>query len=402
MTRSRELEENNELFEIRIQERLAEQEQKLNGEWIERMKSKTRQLQQERDELAQNTRQQAVDMQQSNTAWSESLTTVLASTVTDQDIPSNFLRLVLPHPFSSMRNLSWMPIPPYVFAEVYTGLGEDGFQPREDLRMADLLCWTIGTPLPNSIPVDALSQIVWLETGLLQKIRSLEKRDSWVLLAFRLLSKMVVSNDWPACCIAAVHLAVLARQYPMYNQNNWDDLVAGLLNQYIQLDIDPLGQACLAYLCLTTSNPRIRMAQYLPEALSQAAFDAKARVPELVSLLENDSPDIATELVNSSLSVVVVRRQLREVIFSRFAAGWSFSIQPLDGSSPDTCITRFTWGSRPEQSIALESQSRLWQHITNHHKTLLAQIKQEIRQRIDARVEAMRERINQPLNLPSP
>jgi hypothetical protein len=221
----------------------------LDGKWVERLKSKTRQLQQERDELAQNTRQQAVDMQQSNTVWSESLTAVLASTVTGEDIPSNFLHLVLPHPFSSMRTLSWKPVSPYVFAEVYTGLGEDCRLPEEDLRMADLLCWTIGTSLPRSIPVDALHQIVWLETDLLKKIRNLEKRDSWVLLAFRLLFKMVVSSDWPACCIAAVRLAVLARQYPMYNQNEWDGLVAGLLNQYIQLDIDPLGQACLAYLC---------------------------------------------------------------------------------------------------------------------------------------------------------
>jgi hypothetical protein len=112
----------------------------LDGKWVERLKSKTRQLQQERDELAQNTRQQAVDMQQSNTVWSESLTAVLASTVTGEDIPSNFLHLVLPHPFSSMRTLSWKPVSPYVFAEVYTGLGEDCRLPEEDLRMADLLC----------------------------------------------------------------------------------------------------------------------------------------------------------------------------------------------------------------------------------------------------------------------
>lgn len=219
MARNRELEEKNEFFEIRIQERLAEQEQKLEGEWVERMKFKTRQLQQERDDLAQDIRQRAIDMQQSNTAWSESLTAVLASTVTGEDIPSNFLHLVLPHLFPSMRNFSWKPVTPFVFAEVYTGLGEDGFQPREDLKMADFLCWTIGTSLRNSIPVDALCQIVWLETNLLEKIRNLEKRDSWVSLAFRLLFKMVVSNDWPACCIAAVRLAVLARQYPMYNQN---------------------------------------------------------------------------------------------------------------------------------------------------------------------------------------
>jgi hypothetical protein len=144
------------------------------------------------------------------------------------------------------------------------------------------------------------------------------------------------------------------------------------------------------------------MSQHLPETLSQAAFDAEVRIPELVSLLETDSPDVASENINGSLSVVIVRRQVREVIFSRFAAGWSFSIQPIDASSPVTCITRLTWGSRPEQSIDLESQSRLWRHITNHHKRLLAQINQEIRQRIDASVEAMRERVNRPLDLPSP
>lgn len=118
-----------------------------------------------------------------------------------------------------------------------------------------------------------------------------------------------------------------------------------------------------------------------------------------MSLLEDDSPDRATEHVNGSLSVEIVRRQLREVIFSRFATGWSLSIQPIDASSPDRSITRLTWGSRPEQSIDLEPQSRLWRYITNHHKRLLAQINQEIRQRIDASVEAMRERVNRPLDI---
>jgi hypothetical protein len=89
-------------------------------------------------------------------------------------------------------------------------------------------------------------------------VRMHKKRDAWVLLAFNFLTTLMVST----CFLYR------SRIYPLYDQNEWDNLVTGLLNQHVQFDIDPLGQACLAYLCLTTSNPTI--IRYIPTVYTPA------------------------------------------------------------------------------------------------------------------------------------
>ncbi|KAH0287542.1 hypothetical protein M436DRAFT_86137 [Aureobasidium namibiae CBS 147.97] len=204
---------------------------------------------------------------------------------------------------------------------------------EDDLQMVELLCWLKNVSIPSNIPADALSQIVWLEANLLEKIRRYERRDSWFLLAFGLLSNMVVSNDWPACCIAAVRLAVLAGQYPLRDKAVWDDFVANLMNNFIQLDVDPLGQACLAYLCLTTRDPPAMMAQNLPVALSQAEIDVSMRIPEILAKLEGE--DVAVAHDAGSLSVVFVRRNQQSAVFSRLpnSSDWSFSVLPFELTS---------------------------------------------------------------------
>jgi hypothetical protein len=265
--------------------------------------------------------------------------------------------------------------------------------------MVDLIRWTYEIPVTTSMPTDRLSQMVWLEKNLVEETMIFRKRDSWVSLIYRLLFKTVLSNSWPACCIAAVRLTLLHKRYPIHKQHEWDSFVAGLMDQYDQLDVDPLGQACLAYLCLTTSNPPIRMAQNLPKTLSQATFDAEVRIPELVSMLENESQDVTSEHVTGSLSVVIVRREHQGVIFSNFASGWSLSVQPIDASAPNAEIRRLIWGSRPEQFIDVERQSRLWRHINSHHDRLIAQVRQELRQRILMDIASMVERVGRPLGL---
>jgi hypothetical protein len=325
------------------------------------------------------------------------VTAVLASTVTGQEIPSELLRPILPHPFSSIQHFSLRATRSYVFAEIYTGLDYTGLDTDvsqitgDDLQMADLLRWTNGISLPTGIPTDTLGQIVWLEKNLLHDIETHQKRDSWVLLAFSLLSNMVTSNSWPACCIAAVRLAVLSRQYPLYDTAEWDGFVAGLMNQYIQLVIDPLGQACLAYLCLTTSDPQATMTRNLPGALSGIEFDASVRIPELVSRL--DSRDVASAQDNGSLNVVIVRRQHRDVVFSRIrnTNDWSFSVHPVELSTPADAIRRLTWGPRPEQSVDVNGRSSLWRYFCTHYRTSV----NEFMQTIDERNLALLARIMQ-------
>jgi hypothetical protein len=288
----------------------------------------------------------------------------------------------------------------YVFADIYTGLDADASDPtEEDLEMVDLIRWTYGLPVTTSIPTDRLSQMVWLQNNLIEENMVFRKHDSWVSLMYRLLFKMVVSNSWPACCIAVVCLAILRKKYPMHKQHEWDCFVADLMNQYDQLDVDPLGQACLARLCLSTSNPPKIMAQNLPEIISQATFDAEVRIPELVELSGNESQDVASEYINDSLRVVIVRCEHQEVIFANFVFGWSLSVQPIEARAPDAEIRRLIWGTRPEQSMDVERQSRMWRYINSHHDRLIAQVTQELRQRILTEIASMVERANRPLRL---
>lgn len=282
--------EQEEKFDLYLEIKLAEKEEELNEEWAEKMRLETVELLQERDELrhnaVQNRLQNAIKLHEFNAAWSKNLTAILANTINNEEISSDLLRLPsLPQPIPAMHDYSFA-TEAYVFAEIYTGLESDVFPAaRDDFRIIEVLCWTNNMSLPSNIPVDSVGQIVWLEANLLERIRTRQTRDSWVLLAFSLLSRMVMSNSWPACCIAAVRLAVLKRQYLPYDMVMWDDFVASLMSRWTGLDLDFLGQACLAYLCLTTRDPSTMMMPYLPTALSQGGFDASVRISELVARL---------------------------------------------------------------------------------------------------------------------
>jgi hypothetical protein len=181
------------------------------------LEERVSELRQERDEIAFNAIKHVRELHIKNTHWPQALISALAS-ITGEDIASDFLHLLLPHPFSSMRNFYQFVRPP-VFVAVYTGLSEEVSQFAGELRMVDVLRWIHGIPTSTNLPTDPLSRIVLLDEHMLKEDEAPQKRDSWVLLAFRFLSKMVISNDWPVCCVAAVHLAHLDMEYRMYNKN---------------------------------------------------------------------------------------------------------------------------------------------------------------------------------------
>ncbi|CAD0105750.1 unnamed protein product [Aureobasidium uvarum] len=300
--------------------------------------------------------------------------------MTGDDISSDLLQLILPAPFSSMQGFTTAVVDAYVFAESYTGLSSDVSQvKRDDLQMIELLRWIKGISLPKDIPQDELSQVVWLEIHILERIRTREKEGAWVLLGFIMLSKKVVSGQWPACCIAAVRLAVLSHQYAMYERQDWDAHVAGLINQYPRLDVDPLGQACLAYLALTTSNPTETMSQNLSPALVQATFDHSIRIPGLVALLEPVSRNVALEYVGDVLQVVIVRRGDDEVVFSRPPdnVGWDLSKQRL-GVTLTSGERELVWGPSPWQSVALRPTSHLLPYLERHEGDVKDQYMQSL------------------------
>ena len=363
------------------------------------MRLETVELRKERDKLRQDalqdTLRNAIRLHEFNAVWSENLIAILANTINDKEISSDHLRLpILPQPTPLIHDYSFT-AEAHVFAEVYTGLESDVFPAaRDEFRMIELLCWTNNMSVPSDIPVDSLGQIVWLETNLLEKIRTRQTRDSWVLLAFSLSSRMVMSNSWPACCIAAVRLAILKRQYLPYDTIMWDTFVANLMSRWTRLDLDPLGQACLAYLCLTTRDPSAMMMPYLPTALSQGRFDASVRIPELVARLVGDR-DVALANRNGTLGVVIVRRQDQETVFSTSSTGWSLSMQTLEVSIAPNAMYRITWGPQREQSIVVDRLSDVWSYINRHHSsTLIAQTKEEHTKRIQAMLDKLRQPIN--------
>lgn len=222
------LSEQEEKFDLYWEIKLAEEEEELNDEWAEKMRLETVELRQERDKLRQDTLQSvlqnAIRLHEFNAAWFRSLTAILANTINNQDIPSDLLRLpAFPQPIPHMQDYHFGSTTSYVFAEVYTGPGFGVCQSiRDEFRIIEVLCWTNNVPVPSNIPTDSLGQIAWLEANLLEKIKIRQIRDTWVLLAFSLLSKMVISDSWPVCYIAAFRLAVLKRQYLPHDSAVWD------------------------------------------------------------------------------------------------------------------------------------------------------------------------------------
>ncbi|KAG9950301.1 hypothetical protein KCU85_g3573, partial [Aureobasidium melanogenum] len=220
-----------------LPQRLQDREDELNQSWEEEIERRGEQLQEERNRFEQKAQEEATKLRESNDKWSKALTAVITTSITNEDILQDHLKLVLPEPFSSMDDFSMVVDVWYVFADTYTGLASDVSQaPRDDLRMIELLRWIIANKTPDGITNEALDQVVWLETHLLAQIRSYSRSDAWVLLAFNLLRKIVLSSQWPGCCMAAVRLARLANQYPMYDQSKWDNFVTSVIVSYKQLD----------------------------------------------------------------------------------------------------------------------------------------------------------------------
>jgi hypothetical protein len=119
-----------------------------------------------------------------------------------------------------------------------------------------------------------------------------------------------------------------------------------------------------------------------------------------VELFGNESQNVASEYINDSLRVVIVRREHQEVIFSNFVFGWSLSVQPIDARAPNAEIRRLIWGTRPEQSLDVERQSRMWRYIYSHHgRRLRAKFIQDTRQQIDDMLASMAQHANRPLGL---
>lgn len=201
-----------------------------------------------------------------------------------------------------------------------------------------------------------------------------------------------------------VRLAVLSDQCPMHDTDKWNEHVASLMDNYKELDIDPLAQACFAYLSLTTSDPQATMTRNLPASLSQADFDKTVRIPELLSKLDGQSQNVAQQTLDNSIAVVIARREHQDVIFAKFVDGWSFSMEPIDVSIPEDHETRLRyrtliWGDRPEQTANVTIASSLWRYIVRHHAALMARVRQDHAALTKASLASMLAHVRRPFDL---
>jgi predicted nucleic acid-binding Zn-ribbon protein len=349
----------------------------LEERWDEALKSESGNLREKYDDLEQKAQNCETKLQESNSNWLRTLTSVLTSKISGEDIPSSLLQPILQENFSSMDRFSPKALAEYTFAERYSGLSQLS---KEDLSITELLCWSKGISTPSGVGTNELDQIVWLESFLLEHIRSRQKKDTWVLLAFELLLRIVKSENWLARCVACVRLAVLGNQYVMYDGEAWIQIVNAVRIAYPQLDVDPLGQACVAYLALTTDDSK----SFMKPNLAQASFGKMTRIPEILALLKDDN-QVASTTVGKT-RVVVASHTDQEVVFSRTSQDdrWKCSVRPTIELHPlRNGNLRLTWGRDPEDTVEFDFDDPLYRYLRRHHgNTALPTVHNDLQQRV--------------------
>ncbi|CAD0087549.1 unnamed protein product [Aureobasidium mustum] len=356
---------------------LRDEHTSLEERWDESLASESSDLRQKYDDLEQKAQNCENRLQESNSNWLRALTSVLTSKITGEDIPSVLLQPILHNEFSSMDRFSTKALAAHKFAEQYSGLSE---MSRQDLSITELLCWSKGISTPSGVGTSELDQVVWLERYVLEHIRTRQKKDTWVLLAFELLLQMVKSGDWLARCVACVRLAVLSNQYVMYDGEAWIQVVEAVRTAWPQLDIDPLGQACVAYLALTTDDSK----SFMKPRLAQASFSKTTPIPEIFALLEDDHRVGLTTVGDTR--IVVASHLDQEVVFSKASQddGWKCSVGPtMNLRSLGDGNLRLIWGQDSEETLEFGYKDPLYKYLRRRHgPTAKVTVGKDIQQRL--------------------
>ncbi|THX22316.1 hypothetical protein D6D10_10489 [Aureobasidium pullulans] len=243
-------------------DQLVKDKEEMQQKWEQELQDKLEEVQKESEDHMDEADALRVKLKNSTNEWSSTLMEVLAAGFTGNDITPHLIRPMLAPELSNMTDLEAEESSEYLFAERYIN--------------------------PNAAPEPTPEDVTTLETHLLESIRKRQKQGSPVLLAFQILLNKVKSKDWLARCISCVRLAVLGGQYVMKDVEAWAKLVGDLRSAYPQLDVDPLAQACIAKLALTTINKTSHMCQALAEAYDQGGFTKNTLIPSIVTLLHDD------------------------------------------------------------------------------------------------------------------
>ncbi|KAG9962562.1 hypothetical protein KCU61_g4619, partial [Aureobasidium melanogenum] len=320
---------------------LYEEKQELEADWA----SKLYPIEDELDYARYQAEERRLKIEQVKQKCATTLTAILTSGVTGEDIPSALLEPTLKFP--SIHKCSPRPIFSYKFADRYIGLRND-FEKidKQDISMVELLRWNKGGSAPTGLTSDELNQVVWMESHLLEDIRTRKKKNTWVVLAFELLFRLArSSSNWLARCMTYVRLAELSHQYVMYDRSSWSRLINELAVRSPQLNDDPLTQVCFAHLALSTDDPAFHMNPFLARALNAGPFSVMTPIPEMLGLLkaevdaiEEPAPPMVGMLQENIVSmtargrdVVMARFEYQEVAFSRLPGQhrWTCSVEPV-------------------------------------------------------------------------
>ncbi|THY04318.1 hypothetical protein D6D01_10120 [Aureobasidium pullulans] len=373
-------------------DQLAEDKKEMQQKWEKQLQNKLEGAQKKSEDHRDEAETLRVKLKNSTEEWSRTLMEVLAAGFTGNDIDSKLIRPILAPELSNVTDLEAEESPEYLFAERYINPNAAPEPTPEDVTTVDLIRWSKNLAVPPGLTNNDLDQIVWLEKHLLESIRKRQKQGSPVLLAFQILLNKVKSKDWLARCISCVRLAVLGGQYVMKDVEAWAKLVGDLRGAYPQLDADPLAQACIAKLALTTNNKTSHMCQALAEAYGSGGFDKDTLIPSIIALLQDDG--VVHETVGE-IELVMVRFQRLEVVFSRSRGHhqWQCSLQPIKITidAVDKLRMKLTWGPGPEHTITFRYPGTpLYEYIYRHYgTTTLAAIRVEANRQLKIRLAAV-------------
>lgn len=381
-------------------DQLVKDKEEMQQKWEQELQNKLEEVQKESEDHMDEADALRVKLENSTNEWSRTLMEVLAAGFTGNDIAPHLIQPMLAPELSNMTDLDAEESSEYLFAEQYINPNAAPEPTPEDVTTVDLIRWSKNLAVPPGLTSNDLDQIVWLETHLLESIRKRQRQGSPVLLAFQILLNKLNSNAWRARCISCVRLAVLGGQYVMKDVEAWDRLVGDLRSDYPQLDVDPLAQACIAKLALTTNNKTSHMCQALAVAYDSGDFDKDTLIPSIVTLLHDDGVVHATV---GGIELVMVRFQGVEVVFSRTQGQhqWQCSLQPIKITidAVDKLRMKLTWGPGPEHTITFHyPDTPLYEYIYRHyHTTTLAAIRVEANSQLKIRLAAV---LNEANSLP--
>lgn len=385
-TESKLTRQNDELEKIRDELKAAREENDaLKKQQDDAIRNATGEMQREVDSLRNQVKQAERNENVLNSNWTAALTAVLTSEATGEDIDPESLAPILPTYLQRVDDFRVVASDSFRFPD----LVEVPFVAQPDLTIKDLLLWNKHISVPEHLAnVDQLTRVVWLQEGLLEKIKTKKLRGTWLLLAFELLFNLAKEESGLTRCVLYVQLASLSSQYRMEHSQIWRRMVFDLIQNHAQLNMDRLSKACLAHLALTTNDPAgLTETLGLGQAYNNGFIHMSVTIPEIIKLFpDHPSPD-SDHATLQNVQVVVVRQNDQEIVFSKSLSRdvWACSTSGLKFKKTAGPTVEMTWGA-PESLRVIWGEGAMAGYLRRHHgnafKRAIDDDNRELRERL--------------------